>query len=108
MLFSEVDIQKQDPHSTNYFQIQYEGEMYWIRKLDKFKNPLTARCTCADFFFTFAWYNYHNAHCLYGPAPRPYQKKTNRPERNKLHIPGVCKHIYNAWEILRNSGLTLN
>ena len=108
MLFSEVDIQKQDPHSTNYFQIQYEDEMYWIRKLDKFKNPLTARCTCADFFFTFAWYNYHNAHCLYGPAPRPYQKKTNRPERNKLHIPGVCKHIYNAWEILRNSGLTLN
>ena len=246
MLFSEVDIQKQDPHSTNYFQIQYEGEMYWIRKLDKFKNPLTARCTCftgdtkvlladgtsktfkelekeeefelfsydyinnkivvskagnsrlikqnapiielifndnsklkctpdhktylkngqlefacnllnktvltksgkdlivtdikevenedvycltnpefgnfcvqvgedgvveancADFFFTFAWYNYHNAHCLYGPAPRPYQKKTNRPPRNPQGIPGVCKHIYNAWEILRNSGLTIN
>ena len=63
---------------------------------------------CADFFFTFAWYNYHNAHCLYGPAPRPYQKKTNRPPRNPQGIPGVCKHIYNAWEILRNSGLTIN
>lgn len=46
LLFSQVDIQKEDPKSTNYFQIQYEGQMYWIHKLDKFKHPLTSRCTC--------------------------------------------------------------
>lgn len=63
---------------------------------------------CADFFFTFAWYNYHNGHCLYGPAPRAYQRRTNRPPRNPQGLVGICKHIYNAWEILRNSGLTMN
>ena len=108
LLFHECDIQKEDPHSENYFAISYNNEMYWIRKFDQFKNPLTARCTCADFFYTFAFYNYHNGHCLYGPAPRPYQKKTNRPPRNPHGLVGICKHIYNAWAVLRNSGLTLN
>lgn len=63
---------------------------------------------CKDFFFTASWYNSKSG-CLYGPPPRPYQRKTTTyPERNKLHAPIICKHIYNAWAILRNSGLTIN
>lgn len=108
MLFSDVDIRTEDPQSSNFFQIEYEGQMYWIQKLDKLRHPLTSRCTCADFFYTFSFYNYNVAHCLYGPAPKPYIKKTNRPPRNPQHVPGICKHLYNAWAILRNSGLTIN
>lgn len=108
LLFSNVEILKEDPKSRNYFQIEYDGQMYWIQKFDRFRHPLTSRCTCADYFYRFAWYNYYNAHCLYGPAPRAYQKKTNRPPQNPRKLPGICKHIINAWQILANSGLTVN
>lgn len=108
LLFSDVDILTEDPNNRNYFKIEYDGTMYWIKKLDKFKNPLTSRCSCKDFFHTFAYYNY-NAKCLYGPQPRPYKRKTTwMPPRNSAGIIGCCKHIYNAWQILANSGLTVN
>lgn len=63
---------------------------------------------CKDFFFTWAWYN-HNAGCLYGPKPRPYRRKTTWAKvRNEYKIVGVCKHIYHAWKLLHDSGLTIN
>ena len=240
MMFSDVDIVTENPESNDYFQVQYDGVMYWCKKLDKYRNPLTSRCTCftgdtkvlladgstpcikdlpemffvnsfdlktkqymtalggnaglrelkarvieltfddgykvkctpdhkfltvdnlyaeaetllgkdvkttlgkskviniqeagrddvycltvpqfgnfalgngvivsncRDFFFTFAFYN-HATGCLYGPKPRPYVRKTTTyPPRNKLSVPGACKHIHNAWAILRNTGLTVN
>lgn len=63
---------------------------------------------CKDYIFTWAWYNYYNGHCLYGTPPKPYKKLTNRPSRNPNHMPGICKHIFHAWEYLRNSGMTMN
>lgn len=108
MLYSDVDIQTQDPHSLNYFQIYYDGKMYWIHKLDRLKNPLTVRCSCADFYHTWSYYNYNNG-CLYGPKPKMYVRKTDwMPPRNPQHIPGLCKHVFHAWTILRNSGFTVN
>lgn len=108
LLFHDVDIKTEDPKSREYFQIQYDDKMYWIHKFDRFRNPLTSRCSCADFFFTFSYYNYSNG-CLYGPRPKQYIRKTTwMPPRNPNHIPAICKHIYHSWEILRNSGLTMN
>lgn len=243
LMFHEVEILTENPMNPNYFQIQYKGQMYWIKKLDKYRNPLTSRCTCftgdtkvrladgtsktfkelegkdfvvksfkdgkfincqagnssvkkqnadiiklifnngsyikctpdhkfflddgsvveakdtpllklrgydndifvekiipqeqedvycitvpetsnfvvetssghginvsncKDFFFTWAWYN-HNAGCLYGPKPRPYRRKTTWAKvRNEYKIVGVCKHIYHAWKLLHDSGLTIN
>ena len=64
---------------------------------------------CADYFYTWAYYNAKSGRCLYGPLPKTYIRKTQtRPPRNPLHVPGVCKHIFNAWAILRNSGLTVD
>ena len=64
---------------------------------------------CADFFFRLAWYNFYNGNCLYGPAPKPYRRKTTwYPPQNPMKYPGICKHLHNAWEVLRNSGLTVN
>ena len=108
LLFSDVDILTENPNSSNYFQIQYDGTMYWCKKLDRTRNPLTSRCTCKDEFFTWSIWK-HNAGCLYGPKPKPYQRKTTTyPQRNPSHIVGCCKHIYHAWAVLRNSGLTVN
>lgn len=108
LLFSDVDIQMEDPQSENYFQIQYDGKMYWIHKLDKFRNPLTWRCSCKDAFFTWVWPAYHVGHCLFGPAPKPYQTKGLRPPRNPQNLVGICKHVFHSWALLRNSGLTMN
>lgn len=108
LYFHDVDIKTENPNSTNYFQIQYKGKMYWVQKLDRRRNPLTTRCTCKDYFWTFAWFNYHVGHCLYGTPPKPYQKKTNRPPRNKIGAPGICKHVFHAWKVLRDSGMTVN
>lgn len=107
--FSNVDIQTENPNNEReYFQIEYNGDMYWIHKFDRLRNPMANRCTCKDYFFTWAYYNMRSG-CLYGPAPKPYQRKTTwMPPRNPAGVPGVCKHIYNAWNILRNSGLTMN
>lgn len=110
MLFSDCEIKtgEQELSLWDYFKVEYKGEIYYVKKFDKFRNPLTSRCSCKSYFFDFAWYNYYNAHCLYGPPPKPYRKKTNRPSRNPLHIPGICKHVYNAWDYLKREGFTVN
>jgi len=108
MLFSDVEILTENPNSPAYFQLKYKDTMYWIKKLDKTKNPLTSRCSCADEFFTWALWK-HQAGCLYGQKPRPYKRKTmTRPPRNPAHIVGICKHVFNAWTYLKNSGMTVN
>ena len=82
--------------------------MYWCKKLDQRRNPLTSRCSCKDFYFTFSWYLY-NAGCLYGPKPQTYIRKTTwMPPRNEHGLCGCCKHIFNAWAYLKGSGFTVN
>ena len=64
---------------------------------------------CKDFFYTWAWPASKMGHCLYGPPPKPYKRKTTwMPPRNPNNIIGCCKHIVNAWKVLADSGLTIN
>lgn len=107
ILFGDCDILTEDPNDRNYFSCMYEGKMYWIKKFDKHRNTVTFRCSCSNFFFVWAYSNAKHG-VLYGPPPRPFKKKTNRPPVNARNLPGMCKHIFNAWALLRNSGLTLN
>ena len=111
LLFNDCEILtgEQDVSLWQYFKIEYKGQIYYIKKFDRLRNPLTNRCTCKDYFFTAAYYNYYNAHCLYGPPPKPYIRKTTwYPPRNPRGIPIICKHIYHAWDYLKREGLTLN
>ena len=112
ILFEDVEILNEAPDSNKaryYFKVEYKKETYWVKKFDKYRNPIRQRCSCRDYYFTWAWDNYHIAHILYGPAPRPYQRKTSwMPPRNPNHIIGFCKHIHNAWAFLKLKGFTLN
>lgn len=112
LLFNDCEILEGDHPELSlkvYFRIDYQGKIYYVKKFDALKNPLTGRCSCSSFFYDFAYYNAKNGNCLYGPLPRPYKRKTKtRPARNPRGIPGICKHLYHAWAYLRNSGLTLN
>lgn len=108
LLFHDVEILTEDPKNMNYFPIQYNNQMYWCKKLDQRRNPLTSRCSCKDEFFTWAYYKY-NAGCLYGTKPKMYVRKTTwMPPRNPNGLIGCCKHVYNAWAYLKGSGFTIN
>ena len=64
-------------------------------------NIVRVRCTCAHFYYTYAWYNSdHNA--LIGEKPAPYirvekgwAKKSSGiiTRRNLNKVPGLCKHL---------------
>ena len=105
--FSGCEIVTEDPHDINFFSCVYNGEIYWVRKLDRHRNPVQYRCSCANYFFMWAFANSKHG-ILYGPTPRPFQKKTNRKPLNPDLLPGMCKHVYNSWRVLRDSGLTIN
>lgn len=111
LLFGDCEILtgEQNVSLWDYFKLTYQNQIYYIKKFDKFRNPLTSRCTCRDMYFSFAYPNYYNGHCLYGPAPKTYTRKTTtRPPRNPAGYPGICKHIHNAWDFLKQQGLTIN
>ena len=111
LLFNDCEILtgEQDVSLWDYFKIDYKNEVYYVKKFDRLRNPLTSRCTCKDSFFSFVWYQYYKGHCLYGPPPKLYRRKTTtRPPRNPNGYIGICKHVYNAWDYLKREGLTLN
>lgn len=65
------------------------------------------RCNCPDFYYRFAHYD-HNDQSLWGPAPPPYQRKTdNRPPVNPDQVPGMCKHLIKTVDALRQAGLVV-
>ncbi len=81
------------------------------------KIPLTSeirvKCTCADFFYTFAWYNADHK-VLIGLRPPRYQsyakltKKQSsniQPLRNPHKHAGVCKHLLLFLAMLMDGGI---
>jgi len=92
---------------AGYFRVQYGGDDYWIRKPDISKDLVRVRCSCKDFFFTFALWNFRK-NALFGVKPRSYTRKTTtRPPRNPKKIPGLCKHLVNASLWLRRKGYVI-
>ena len=111
ILFSGVTILTELPNNDksllmDYFELKYRNQVYYIEKIDPKKHYVANRCSCADYFFTFAWYN-HKKGCLYGSQPRPYHRKTTTiPPRNPQEFVGICKHLWNFYSFLRASGYT--
>lgn len=68
------------------------------------ETPIRVRCTCPDFYWRFAFYNYEQG-CLYGLRPPPYSRKTHRPSLNPRRLPGMCKHLMNAIRMMKYSHL---
>lgn len=95
MMFSGLDIRSTNPGSVLYNRVVYRGQEYWIEKPDMGKTPLVVRCSCHDFYFTFAYWNWMSK-AIFGPKPRPYRPKSHRPSRNPGHYPGMCKHLVNS------------
>lgn len=56
-------------------------------------SDVKVRCTCLDFYWRFANFDFKQKALMGDPNP-PYVRKTNRPPVNPLQKAGICKHIY--------------
>jgi hypothetical protein len=69
------------------------------------RTTLRVSCSCLDFKFRFATWNF-NDNSLVGNKPPPYVRKTTtRPEANPLKTPGVCKHIIKVVDTIKAHGI---
>jgi len=67
------------------------------------------RCSCTDFYYTWAYYNGDN-NALIGSKPPAYMRKNASliPIRNRDKRPGLCKHNLLLIAILMKGGLISN
>ncbi len=104
--FSEIDFDEEDTDQNVTF-MGSDGEQHHIVPISMMRNNVQVKCTCLDFFYRFASYNFVDG-SLYGEKPPPYRRRTlNRPPANILKIPGLCKHLIKTGEALKQSGLVV-
>lgn len=98
--FNNIKYFDTPPENGDIKEIEYKGEKYYFVR-PTLENDVLARCSCPDFYYTFAYWNWKNK-CIFGGMPKPYKRKTkNRKPRNPEHLPGICKHIYQLQSYLR-------
>lgn len=71
------------------------------------KNPARVSCSCPAYYFYFSYWNRVEG-CHARRPLRPYVRKTDDlPERNGLHLPGLCKHLIAFADYLNNEDYML-
>ena len=103
IVFEDVIYEDEDQNDNITFTGS-DGDEHHIMPIILNKNNVKVRCSCLDFYWRFAAFNAKDG-SLYGPAPSPYTKKTNRPDANQQKIPGVCKHLLAMVIQLKQSGM---
>jgi hypothetical protein len=71
-----------------------KGKYVLLENKIKLNTQIRVRCSCSDFYWTFAYYN-ADAKALIGQRPANYTRKTNNPKlaRNPGKHAGACKHV---------------
>ncbi len=103
--WSGLSVVTEEQPNTTHFAINYRGVKLWATKPTMSRNNVLVRCTCPDFYFTFAWWNMESG-TLFGPRPRAYvSKRSGRAPRNPKRSPGMCKHIFSSAKGLAEAGV---
>jgi len=89
---------------TNVSFMGKDGATHYVQPIVLGQNNVKVRCTCLDYFYRFAVWNF-NDNSLYGPKPPLYRKTTDRPPVNPNQVPGLCKHIIRVIGDLQNVGI---
>ena len=99
--------EKEKPGMSNVKDLK-NNITWWVEQPTLSQSKVRVACSCHDFYFTGALWVY-NEGGLFGRKPRAYiRKTTNYPERNALHIPMICKHIWHLTDILIQNGWLIN
>ena len=77
-----------------------------LNKRISLSTEVQVKCSCADYYWTFAWANY-NSKVHKGTKPPPYMNTYLRgyATRNPKDKPGLCKHLILFITILMQEGL---
>jgi len=82
-------------------KISSSGKSIYCSQISMNTGTAQVRCTCQDFYFTWSHWNNKNK-VLTGPSMPKYNRKTtNWPERNSAHVPGMCKHLIELTQKLK-------
>ena len=104
IMFLQVEYEDEDTQQNVTFTGS-DGQEYHIQPINLNGSNCKVACTCLDFYWRFASFNY-NDQSLIGQKPPPYQKRSEtRGPANPAQVPGVCKHIIKTVENLRQTGL---
>lgn len=94
IVFEGVEFRSEET-STTVTVKGADGSDYFIEPLSYSQMDVKVRCECLDFYYRFAAWN-QQKNSLFGDAPQPYVKKTNRPPVNPKKESGLCKHLMKA------------
>lgn len=84
--------------------ITVDGSEYYFNRINKSKANVKVGCSCLDFHYRFASYNFKHG-ALADNAPKPYVKKTDRPPVNPTQVAGLCKHLIRVFNELRTDNI---
>lgn len=104
--FSDTEVFDTKQDLRTHLVVTYKGQQFWVRKPDYYVNQVRVRCSCPDFYFTFAYWDWEKK-VIFGPKPRPYTRKSvNGKPRNPGKFPGFCKHVMNSLLLLQTNNWT--
>lgn len=102
--FLNVNFQPTPENGVSFTAV--DGTQYTVQPISLEATNVKVNCSCMDFYFRFAMWNFNND-SLAGAMPQPYQRKTTtRPPVNPSRVPGVCKHIIATFDKVDQIGLT--
>lgn len=105
MYFLGVNYLGEEDEEADVFEFNApDGQEYRIQRIDENSNDVRVSCTCLDFYYRFAPWNYSDG-SLHGNPPPPYIKKTDSAPYNPNEIPGLCKHMIAFAKSLRADGM---
>jgi hypothetical protein len=104
MYFLGVNYLELEEDTDGYSFTAPGGQDYTIERINENSNDVRVACTCLDFYYRFAPWNYSDG-SLHGNPPPPYVKTTDREPYNPDKIPGLCKHMISLASELRADGM---
>lgn len=103
LAFYDMEVTAEEMPLDFFMVVSYKGRNWYVEKPDLSKSHFRCRCTCPDFYFRFAYWNWKQ-NAIFGPKPRQYVRKTRtRAPVNPRGIPGFCKHIHNALLLMQSN-----
>ena len=104
IMFMQVEYEDEDSNQNVTFK-GVDGEEYHIKQIPLNQTNCKVACSCMDFYWRFAMFNFDDD-SLIGDKPPPYRRKTEtRPPANPARVPGVCKHIIKLVDKLKTNRL---
>ena len=101
MFFRGVEyIEDGDEGNSGYTFQTSDGQEFTVTPISYTNDDVEVTCTCLDFHYRFSVWN-HSDGSLFGSAPAPYIKTTDRAPQNPNKIPGLCKHLISLTDTLR-------